>query len=181
MWYDKCEMYKRRLTTVWVLVALIMFVQAALPPFALAQVSVRCAGTPETSAPCMKAVLPIDGAAPRHMRCAQMSCCRNMTSLMRTCSMMNTPAASTSATSARTAFSSAKCLITITPISSPQAVFSAKAYRWMLRTVPSLAPPIGIAVASRTTFNGSDLHFRSTSFSPTLLVRLHGLRAPPVS
>jgi len=175
---------KRRIyNLIWLWAVLCIMLQSALPVVALAQVSVRCVGVPVSAAPCMTAVMPISAAKPMQREMAGMACCRNKASLMQACHAAMTDRHTVLAfhNGVNTRVSAPTCIISIKPLTSPAPAGKTSIHRWLLDTVPALAPPACNytisypAEVSQAAFDRSAIPLFPNPHSAS-----HGLRAPPV-
>ena len=182
LWYNGIGVKRRLYNLAWFLAALVI-VQSLAPMAGLAEVSVRCAGAPASSAPCMRGIIAGAATTAPLTRCADLRCCRSMATLMKTCRMaMEHPAGDTpSPPPALTRLAGPQCLISIKPLSTSQPAIARNAHRWLLHSAPAQAPPCFAAVLPVPTCRASVPLPPSCPLPSRVLVTSHGLRAPPAA
>lgn len=161
-------------------VAASVLFQAVVPMAALADVSVRCAGSPTTSKPCAHALVFAPNPSNITKRVCQMSCCRTMAMCHMACCMKRHAVAGASALSTKTT-ASPICIVTIKPLGMASSTLTPTKYRWLFGSAPSLAPPTTPHVADSFTNSLPPRYYSPPELSPPHLSDSHGLRAPPCS
>ena len=163
------------------MLALFLFGQSLFPIAGMAEISMRCAGLPNSS-PCAHMVVPLTEAHSVSERLSTLPCCRKMLgcgSMMMGHSRTH-HAGALSVGSHPEIGSPATCVVTVTPMVATRTTAVFQTRRWMLASSPALAPPSIESVPIRPAASSvayllpiSDGHF------PRPLISSHGLRAPP--
>ena len=176
-WYSRSNMQRRPHKFILFL-ALLLTGQSLLPAAALAQVSMRCAGAPASSAACAQdTVLSADPAVvSKHF--AGLACCRAMSH----CASMALSVHRSATPMSRASLTAPRCLLSVSILSTKPAMLGRQTHRWLLLAAPALAPPV-VRSVSLSPVSLPKIQLAPVSFAlpPSVLTHLHGLRAPPAA
>jgi hypothetical protein len=170
-------MTRLKYNRIWLIAAVLFLLQSLTPFTALAEVNVRCAGSPSSAPACAHMlVAATDTTSVKHCL-STMACCARMSPKMQMgmsqCAKMNLSADAASVSNP------AKCLLSVKILASKTVATTSAEQRWVVITALALKPPINypVVIASR-----SIRHLTCTPLChPTLFVSSHGLRAPPLA
>lgn len=163
-----------------VVLSLLLLAQSLQPVTALAEVSVRCRGASSSSKPCAQATLIAADAATIANHFSGLACCKNMAGCPATMASGQGRSPQNALPTHSIVESAARCLVSINLLNTKPATLGPQANRWLLRTVPSLAPPLSPPALSAACVLVPN-HCSSAAFAllPSATVRSHGLRGPP--